>query len=301
MFISYDTTDSKIIKAENVGIIHRYKCLYCKENLDFVKGGKISSHFRHQSNSKSNCIKHPERNKSENGYKLNIRELDDGIHDLVVKQLSNLLKVSPIKIVYECPDGHNYDETMDYTKEKICVERTTKYNGGTIRPDISILNKEDEIICMFEIFNTHKTSSDSRFGKWFEISVVDFSGSPTIWGIPKHSINKCPMCLHFEKYRKAVAEYQSSDESEYGFDKCPGIKGLRCSQDKNIDDSLCSNCSLYNKQSQKLREIPYLFRKTGVENKWEQEQSCVECGRYSYSPVFYFGYRSICKLCVIKL
>ena len=44
--------------------------------------------------------------------------------------------------------------------------------------------------------------------------------------------------------------------------------------------------------------IPKLNHKVGSENGWHQEKKCIYCDRAKYNPVFYYGFRQICKICL---
>jgi hypothetical protein len=58
----------------------------------------------------------------------------------------------------------------------------------------------------------------------------------------------------------------------------------------------CSTCNAM--QLPWLDKLPRLIKKYGAEKKWAQDKPCMECGRNQYSPVFYLGFRQVCKLCL---
>ncbi len=47
-----------------------------------------------------------------------------------------------------------------------------------------------------------------------------------------------------------------------------------------------------------LDKLPRLVKKYGAERKWTQDQPCMECGCKQYSPVYYMGFRQVCKMCL---
>jgi len=78
------------------------------------------------------------------------------------------------------------------------------------------------------------------------------------------------------------------------------------SSDESNNNSSSDRISDYDYLDMNIKEnipkwtsnIPKLIKKNGVEKKWQQEKKCVYCGRTKYNPVFFYGFRQICKICL---
>ena len=46
-----------------------------------------------------------------------------------------------------------------------------------------------------------------------------------------------------------------------------------------------------------VKNIPKLSNKIGSPT-WKQDSPCVHCGREKYNPIFYYGFRQVCKICI---
>jgi hypothetical protein len=68
--------------------------------------------------------------------------------------------------------------------------------------------------------------------------------------------------------------------------------------DSNDSDNDSKDMNIKENIPKWVDNIPRLKNKVGYENKWHQEKSCLHCGRDKYNPVFYYGFRQICKLCL---
>jgi hypothetical protein len=55
----------------------------------------------------------------------------------------------------------------------VVIEHRFVYNGGTKIADVAYLDN-DELVCIFEICNTHKTADENRPEPWFEIDAANF-------------------------------------------------------------------------------------------------------------------------------
>jgi len=82
------------------------------------------------------------------------------------------------------------------------------------------------------------------------------------------------------------------------------LKNQKLSEDKNPitlkcirnhKNRYCRNCRI--SYENWPNNLPRLNKKIGCPT-WEQERSCIKCGRKRYNPVFHKGFRQICKICL---
>ena len=103
------------------------------------------------------------------------------------------------------------DEEYEITKmtetSRIELEYRFEYNGLKIA-DVAYID-DDELLCVFEICNTHKTCSDDRPEPWFEINAetlisIANDNSLTSLQIPCIRCEKCDDCIEKEKIKDCM-------------------------------------------------------------------------------------------------
>jgi hypothetical protein len=177
-----------------------YICPECNKDLILVNGEVRVHHFRH----KVDCINpcHHYGNPTESQ-----------IHKEAKNLLKSLLERKiPISFIRSCCECNRYDEfeipVMTETSN-IVIEHRFVYNGLSKQADVAYIN-DGMIIYIFEIYNTHKTSSENRPEPWFEVdakTLIKMANAISLSSlqIPCIRCEKCVNCI--EKYMNKIKEY----------------------------------------------------------------------------------------------
>lgn len=166
-----------------------YVCPDCNKDLILCQGEIIRPYFRDKVDSVNPC------NHYSNPTETQIHK--DG--KMVMKSL--LERKTPISFIRNCcsckkNEEHEIPEMTE--SSKIELEYRFEYNGAKIADVVYIDN--DDILCIFEICNTHKTSSENRPEPWFEIDaetlikLANDNALPHI-KIPCIRCEKCDDCI----------------------------------------------------------------------------------------------------------
>jgi len=170
----------------------KYICPDCKKDLILCQGEIRAHHFRHVADNKQPCNYYNSPTESQ-------------IHKdakLLIKQL--LEQKIPIKIVRNCSSckGSEMYEIPELTESSsINLEFGFDYNGLKIA-DVAYIDNKD-IVCIFEIYKTHRTAPEKRPEPWFEINATNLilqgndPSNPALTCIRK---SKCEDCL--SKYKR---------------------------------------------------------------------------------------------------
>ena len=136
-----------------------YICTECNKDLILCKGDIRVPHFRHKVDTINPCHYYNKPNESQ-------------IHKDAKFLLKNLLENKiPISFFRNCVSCKKIEElkipeiTENYVIE---LEYRFDYRYELKIADVAIINN-DIPICIFEIYNTHKTNCDNRPEPWFEI------------------------------------------------------------------------------------------------------------------------------------
>jgi len=169
-----------------------YICPECNKDLILCQGEIRVHHFRHKIDNINPC--HHYSNPTETQ-----------IHKDAKILLKNLLERKiPISLVRNCVCCKKNDEfeIPEISKTSIIeLEYRFEYNGLKIA-DVAYIDN-DEILCIFEICNTHKTCSENRPEPWFEINADSLiklanDNSLTLLQIPCIRCEKCDECVERE-------------------------------------------------------------------------------------------------------
>ena len=146
-----------------------YKCIGCQQKVILKKGSIRKCHFAHYS--QSNCVYYEHPNESE-------------IHKEAKYKLASWLKEhKPIKFIWMCCKTR-YDGNSCGTHESAGMEHDIKYDvndtivieyrdiNNKYIADVAIIN-EGKVKYIFEIKNTHSTTTDVRPEPWFEINAQE--------------------------------------------------------------------------------------------------------------------------------
>ena len=165
-----------------------YICPDCKRELCLRKGPIRVHHFAHY--------------KSDNPCTYYSRPSEAQVHKDAKMLLKTLLdNKTPLKIITNCDPSACPDSRAEYeipeTSEasKIIIEHGFDYNGRKIA-DVAYLDN-GEIVCIFEICNTHQTKPENRPEPWFELDATKFinavNNGKEVQCIRKRTCEKCEL------------------------------------------------------------------------------------------------------------
>ena len=182
-----------------------YVCPECNKDLILVQGEIRVHHYRHKADNINPCHHYSNPTESQ-------------IHKDAKLLLKTLLERKiPILVIRNCC-GCKKDDTFEIPEigetSVIEIEHRFEYNGPKIA-DIAYLD-DGEIICIFEICNTHKTFSENRPEPWFEIdaeTLINMANDIhlTSLQIPCIRCEKCEHCIE-EETNKLISEVQRNNE-----------------------------------------------------------------------------------------
>lgn len=171
----------------------QYICPQCHKDLILCQGQIKAHHFRHKVDHVNPCHHYSHPSESE-------------IHKDAKHLLKQLLERKiPITFQRECCSCNKKEEyeipEMTETST-ISLEYRFEFNGGTKIADVAYL-EDNEILCIFEICNTHKTCSENRPEPWFEIdakTLIQLANETSLHllQIPCIRSEKCEDCVNIE-------------------------------------------------------------------------------------------------------
>jgi hypothetical protein len=170
-----------------------YVCPECNKDLILCQGEIMVHHFRHKVDSVNPCNHYNNPGESQ-------------IHKdakLVLKSL--LERKKPISFVRNCASCRKNEEfeipEISETSN-ILLEHRFEYNGPKIA-DVAYIDN-NELVCILEICNTHKTARENRPEPWFEINALTLiktanDTSLSQIQIPCVRCEKCEDCVEIIK------------------------------------------------------------------------------------------------------
>ena len=173
-----------------------YMCIECGNDVLIKQGTLKSHHFAHKS-STCKCYTSNESDEHKNA-------------KLILKYI--LENKIPLTICCKCNkcnkiDNYEIEEISD--NSSIILEYRFEYNNGTKYADLAYI-EDNEILCIFEIYNSHKTDTEDRPEPWFELDA-----------------------------KQLIQTVNNSDLQQ--------IK-LRCIRDKLCDDCICQEIKIKNQR-----------------------------------------------------
>ncbi len=141
--------------------IDEYSCPECHKDLIICQGNIRVHHFRHKIDAINPCHHYSNPTESQ-------------IHKDAKILLKTLLEKNVnISFIRNCPTCKNDDEfeiPPITESSSIQLEHRFDYNGLKIA-DVAYIDN-GEILCIFEIYHTHKTDKENRPEPWFEIDAL---------------------------------------------------------------------------------------------------------------------------------
>jgi hypothetical protein len=210
----------------------KYVCPDCDKDLVLKKGTIRVHHFAHA--------------KSDNPCSYYDKPSEAQIHKDAKMLLKKVLDSKRQLVIYwHCTSGDCQEDSDEYEipiisdTSVIKIEHRFNHNGLKIA-DVAYLDN-NEIVCLFEILNTHKTASDARPEPWFEIDAHEF----------------------INEVNNSTGEVVVQCMRDKTCDSCKSVSCIRCKymsprwlMHTNIKKDLCKLCDLewWNKIH---LEVPY--------------------------------------------
>jgi hypothetical protein len=146
----------------------KYTCPECEKDLIFKQGQVRAHHFAHyRDDNPCNYYNKPSESQIHKDAKMLLKVLLESGSPLTIRRECGAYHTSP---------GPSYEEfaipEFD-NASRVVLEHRFNYKGQLRIADVACIDN-DEIVCIFEICNTHKTSSECRPEPWFEIDATDF-------------------------------------------------------------------------------------------------------------------------------
>jgi uncharacterized protein YkuJ len=169
-----------------------YICPECNKDLILCQGEIRVHHFRHKVDSVNPCnhYSNPTETQIHKDAKILLKNL-----------LERKIQISFIRNCCCCKKNEEFEIPEISETSVIEIEYRFEYNGIKIA-DVAYID-DGELLCIFEICNTHKTSSENRPEPWFEINAetlikIANDNTLTTLQIPCIRCEKCENCIETE-------------------------------------------------------------------------------------------------------
>jgi len=177
----------------------KYHCPECEKELILVKGEIRVHHFRHKKDDNPcNHYSHPTESQVHKDAKKILKSL-----------LENKISIQFVRSCVCCRKNQVFEIPEMGKSSVIELEHRFEHNNGLKIADVGYLD-EDEIVCFFEIYHTHKTRSEDRPEPWFEIdaetliNIANENKNP-VFEIPCIRDEKCQECIDLQEIRRIEA------------------------------------------------------------------------------------------------
>jgi len=286
-----------------------YICPECNKDLILVKGEVRIHHFRHKVDNVNPChhYSNPTESQVHKDAKLLLKTL-----------LERKIPIKFIRNCCSCKKNEEYEIPEMTETSKIILEYRFEYNGLKIA-DLAYMD-DDELLCVFEICNTHKTSSENRQEPWFEISAktlisIANDNCLTLLKIPCIRCEKCNDCIEtqnanikdcdIEKYVRVklgqkifpTPDFQSPCEN--GEDVDADCKCVKCKNNKWYNDvwkhdghlRICfdaRNDITHNKNIMELFSEDFINKKIVI-HSWKGQIFAYVISKISYNKYDYWS------------
>lgn len=273
-----------------------YTCLECNKDLILCQGEIRAHHFRHKVDCVNPChhYSNPTESQIHKDAKLLLKSL-----------LERKNKISCIRNCCSCKQNEEFDIPEISETSVIEIEYRFEFNGLKIA-DVAYIDR-GELVCIFEICNTHKTSCENRPEPWFEIDaekLIRISNDITLMTL------QLP-CIRCEKCEDCIA-IENANLKHYNIEKYVRIKKghLKFDFDARKDTEI-------NKQLVELFEDDFMNKKIAVHtykglvhayiisklsySKYDYwDETMFDCMKYPFEKMFDFTCSSTVEI-IIKL
>jgi len=170
-----------------------YICPECNKDLILCQGKIQVHHFRHKVDSINPCHHYNSPGES---------QIHKDAKMLLKTLLERKIPISFIRNCCCCKKNEEFEIPEITETSVIQLEYRFEYNGIKIA-DVAYID-DNEILCIFEICNTHKTCSENRPEPWFEFDAKTLikmanDNRLTSLKIPCIRCEKCDDCIESEK------------------------------------------------------------------------------------------------------
>ena len=175
--------------------IDKYECPECHRELILRQGNIRIHHFAHcKQDDPCNYYTKPTESQIHKNAKMLLKQL-----------LENKKPIVFIRTCRCCNKDEEYEIPEIDMKSKIEIEYRFEYNGLKIA-DVAYTD-ENEIVCLFEIYHTHKTKNENRPEPWFEIkasSLIYYVNTNNESVVKIHCIRSelCEECIEKNKCKE---------------------------------------------------------------------------------------------------
>ena len=185
-----------------------YVCPECNKDLILCQGEIMVHHFRHKFDSVNPCnhYNNPGESQIHKDAKLLMKSL-----------LERKIPISFVRNCASCKKNETFEIPEISETSNILLEHRFEYNGPKIA-DVAYIDN-NELVCILEICNTHKTCSENRPEPWFEINALTLIKTANDTSLSQIHIP----CIRCEKCEDCV-EMENSNLKLYNIEKYVRIK-----------------------------------------------------------------------------
>ncbi len=238
-----------------------YMCPECNKDLILCQGTKRVHHFRHKVDAINPChyYNSPTETQIHKDAKMLLKSL-----------LNGKIPISLIRTCCVCKKNEEFEIPETSDTSNIQIEYRFEFNGQKIA-DVAYID-DNQIICIFEICNTHKTFSENRPEPWFEIDaktlihIANNKNAPSIQ-IPCIRCEKCDDCIKQEKYKNSQIQKSIKKNTKYLIRGLDTENFIYLNVDFSKKDYVKELGALWDKEH-KLWYISY--------NKYKKNKSCLD-------------------------
>ena len=243
--------------------LDKYECPECNRELILRQGNIRIHHFAHlMTIDPCNYFTKPTESAIHKNAKWLLKQL---LETNIGFSIARKCKCCKKNELYEIPERD--------ANSTICIEYRFDYNGLKIA-DVAFI-ENNEIICLFEIYNTHKTDKANRPEPWFEINASELITQVNSNGNDKLIVQcvrdeLCDKCIELHKCKGwGMCFVQGPNGFYYKDYKRPNVVclnncklktclrckklGPECLFDTNVDKNVCKTCDMNS-----FRDIIYL-------------------------------------------
>ena len=218
-----------------------YRCPGCKKDLILCQGQIRNHYFRHKVDSVNPCHRYSNPTETQ-------------IHEDAKMLMENLLKrKTPISFSRNCCCCKKKEEfEIPEISETSTIKLEHRFNyKGEKQADVAYLDA-GEIVCLFEICYTHKTSSENRPEPWFEIdaeTLIKLANDTSLSQIqiPCIRCEKCDDCIENDKItiEKEIEECNYNSNTKIArCSRCNKKEQIWLMQTNRISTSVCKSCDI---------------------------------------------------------
>ena len=182
-----------------------YMCPDCKKDVIFKKGKINKPHFSHKATHPCTYYRAPSHEQIHTNAQYLLKDILEKNNILNIKR--NCSNISGNRN-FQCYENNIYKIEKLSKKLSVKIEHRFQCNNNLQIADIAVVDENDEIKYIFEIYYTHKTKNNKRPEPWFEINANDLISNNDILNL-SNEINidcireeKCQKCIEYDIQNK---------------------------------------------------------------------------------------------------